>query len=113
MLFLVGDNISIQSAAPICSCVGILSASRQTPNGSLEHREKPADGNEIFLHTHTPTHIPTHLCFSLVPVGVWLKSEETVPMKTKRADFAAAVLRGRMVVAGGLGECCLYLTGSP
>lgn len=25
-------------------------------------------------------------------------------MKTKRADFAAAFLRGRMVVAGGLGE---------
>lgn len=36
-------------------------------------------------------------------------------MKTKRADFAAAFLRGRMVVAGGLGKtittetnfCCL------
>lgn len=25
-------------------------------------------------------------------------------MKTKRADFAAASLRGRMIVAGGLGE---------
>uniref|UniRef100_A0A8C3AAE4 Kelch domain containing 8A n=1 Tax=Cyclopterus lumpus TaxID=8103 RepID=A0A8C3AAE4_CYCLU len=36
--------------------------------------------------------------------GVWLKSEETVAMKTKRADFAAAFLRGRMVVAGGLGH---------
>ncbi|XP_067100350.1 kelch domain-containing protein 8A isoform X1 [Osmerus mordax] len=41
--------------------------------------------------------------------GVWLKSEETVPMKTKRADFAAAVLRGRMVVAGGLGHEPLVL----
>uniref|UniRef100_A0A3Q3EY59 Kelch domain containing 8A n=1 Tax=Labrus bergylta TaxID=56723 RepID=A0A3Q3EY59_9LABR len=30
--------------------------------------------------------------------------EETVPMKTKRADFAAAYLRGRMVIAGGLGH---------
>ncbi|KAK5600129.1 hypothetical protein CRENBAI_008243 [Crenichthys baileyi] len=34
----------------------------------------------------------------------WLKSEETVALKTKRADFAAASLRGRMVVAGGLGH---------
>ncbi|TNN44434.1 Kelch domain-containing protein 8A [Liparis tanakae] len=38
------------------------------------------------------------------PPGAWLKSEETVAMKTKRADFAAAYLRGRMVVAGGLGH---------
>uniref|UniRef100_A0A3Q2YF38 Kelch domain containing 8A n=1 Tax=Hippocampus comes TaxID=109280 RepID=A0A3Q2YF38_HIPCM len=29
---------------------------------------------------------------------------ETVPLKTKRADFVAALLRGRMVVAGGLGH---------
>ncbi|KAK5913105.1 hypothetical protein CesoFtcFv8_002919 [Champsocephalus esox] len=36
--------------------------------------------------------------------GCWLKSEETVAMKTKRADFASAFLRGRMVVAGGLGH---------
>ncbi|XP_020786683.2 kelch domain-containing protein 8A [Boleophthalmus pectinirostris] len=36
--------------------------------------------------------------------GVWLKSEETVAMKTKRADFVAAYLRGRMIVAGGLGH---------
>ncbi|KAF0035381.1 hypothetical protein F2P81_013139 [Scophthalmus maximus] len=36
--------------------------------------------------------------------GVWLKSEETVALKTKRADFAAAFLRGRMVAAGGLGK---------
>uniref|UniRef100_A0A3Q3NMH7 Kelch domain containing 8A n=1 Tax=Mastacembelus armatus TaxID=205130 RepID=A0A3Q3NMH7_9TELE len=36
--------------------------------------------------------------------GAWLKSEETVAMKTKRADFAAAFLRGRMIVAGGLGH---------
>ncbi|XP_029631071.1 kelch domain-containing protein 8A isoform X2 [Salmo trutta] len=34
----------------------------------------------------------------------WLKSEDTVAMKTKRADFASAFLRGRMVVAGGLGH---------
>lgn len=35
-------------------------------------------------------------------------------MKTKRADFASAFLRGRMVVAGGLGEggsvnVCVYV----
>ncbi|KAK0133233.1 Kelch domain-containing protein 8A [Merluccius polli] len=36
--------------------------------------------------------------------GVWLKSEDILAMKTKRADFAAAFLRGRMVVAGGLGH---------
>nr|XP_020476223.1 kelch domain-containing protein 8A isoform X2 [Monopterus albus] len=40
----------------------------------------------------------------LYVAGAWLKSEETVAMKTKRADFAAAFLRGRMVVAGGLGH---------
>ncbi|CAF96953.1 unnamed protein product [Tetraodon nigroviridis] len=36
--------------------------------------------------------------------GCWLKSDETVAMKTKRADLCAASLRGRMVVAGGLGH---------
>ncbi|XP_077458666.1 kelch domain-containing protein 8A [Stigmatopora argus] len=36
--------------------------------------------------------------------GIWLKSDETVNLKTKRADFVAALLRGRMVVAGGLGH---------
>ncbi|KAK2874882.1 hypothetical protein Q8A67_022035 [Cirrhinus molitorella] len=36
--------------------------------------------------------------------GTWLKSEDTVPLKTKRADFAAAIVRGRMIVAGGLGH---------
>lgn len=36
--------------------------------------------------------------------GSWLKSDDIVSMKSKRADFAAAFLRGRMVVAGGLGE---------
>ncbi|XP_054641008.1 kelch domain-containing protein 8A isoform X2 [Dunckerocampus dactyliophorus] len=36
--------------------------------------------------------------------GAWLKSDETVALKTKRADFAAAVLRDRMVVAGGLAD---------
>ncbi|KAI3370551.1 hypothetical protein L3Q82_025312 [Scortum barcoo] len=49
----------------------------------------------------------THLLTSAVVspfVGSWLKSEETVAMKTKRADFAAAFLRGRMIVAGGLGH---------
>ncbi|MED6287044.1 hypothetical protein CHARACLAT_012396 [Characodon lateralis] len=54
-----------------------------------------------------------HLCLDLLPLspvlgatfpGNWLKSEETVALKTKRADFAAASLRGRMVVAGGLGH---------
>lgn len=39
------------------------------------------------------------LCF----IGIWLKSEDTVPLKTKRADFSAAIVRGRMIVAGGLG----------
>ncbi|XP_034023292.1 kelch domain-containing protein 8A isoform X2 [Thalassophryne amazonica] len=47
----------------------------------------------------------THLLGSKVYVaGVWLKSEDTVAMKTKRADFVAAFLRGRMIVAGGLGH---------
>ncbi|XP_061780006.1 kelch domain-containing protein 8A isoform X2 [Nerophis lumbriciformis] len=36
--------------------------------------------------------------------GTWLKSDETVALKTKRADFVAAMLRDRMVVAGGLGH---------
>ncbi|XP_018614077.1 kelch domain-containing protein 8A isoform X1 [Scleropages formosus] len=36
--------------------------------------------------------------------GLWLKSEDTVSMKTKRADFACAYLRGRVIVAGGLGN---------
>ncbi|XP_035243041.1 kelch domain-containing protein 8A [Anguilla anguilla] len=36
--------------------------------------------------------------------GFWRKSEDTVSMKTKRADFACAYLRGRIVVAGGLGN---------
>ncbi|KAK1799975.1 hypothetical protein P4O66_006123, partial [Electrophorus voltai] len=36
--------------------------------------------------------------------GSWLGSEDTISMKTKRADFAAAIVRGRMVVAGGLGH---------
>uniref|UniRef100_A0A8C7X930 Kelch domain containing 8A n=1 Tax=Oryzias sinensis TaxID=183150 RepID=A0A8C7X930_9TELE len=36
--------------------------------------------------------------------GSWLKSDDIVSMKSKRADFAAAFLRGRMVVAGGLGH---------
>ncbi|XP_053723508.1 kelch domain-containing protein 8A isoform X2 [Synchiropus splendidus] len=36
--------------------------------------------------------------------GAWVKSEETVAMKTKRADFVAASLRGWTVVAGGLGH---------
>ncbi|XP_072522483.1 kelch domain-containing protein 8A isoform X1 [Salminus brasiliensis] len=36
--------------------------------------------------------------------GSWMRSEDTVSMKTKRADFAAAIIRGRMVVAGGLGH---------
>lgn len=41
-------------------------------------------------------------CPDFVP-GSWLKPEDTVPLKTKRADFAAAILGGRMIVAGGLG----------
>ncbi|XP_012678017.2 kelch domain-containing protein 8A [Clupea harengus] len=36
--------------------------------------------------------------------GSWLKREDTAPLKTKRADFAAAILGGRMIVAGGLGH---------
>ncbi|XP_068508559.1 kelch domain-containing protein 8A isoform X2 [Syngnathus scovelli] len=36
--------------------------------------------------------------------GTWLKSDETVSLKKKRADFVTALLRGRMVVAGGLGH---------
>lgn len=41
--------------------------------------------------------------------GLWLKSEETVALKTKRADFVCGVLRGRMIVAGGLGHEPLVL----
>nr|XP_023657805.1 kelch domain-containing protein 8A [Paramormyrops kingsleyae] len=36
--------------------------------------------------------------------GLWLKSEDTASMKTKRADFASASLHGRVIVAGGLGN---------
>ncbi|XP_061689538.1 kelch domain-containing protein 8A isoform X3 [Syngnathoides biaculeatus] len=36
--------------------------------------------------------------------GIWLKSDDTVSLKKKRADFVATFLRGRMVVAGGLGH---------
>ncbi|XP_006628606.1 kelch domain-containing protein 8A [Lepisosteus oculatus] len=36
--------------------------------------------------------------------GVWQKSEETVSLKTKRADFVSAFLQGRVIVAGGLGN---------
>lgn len=50
------------------------------------------------------THLFTTAVLFYLSVGVWLKSEETVAMKTKRADFAAAYLRGRMIVAGGLGK---------
>lgn len=54
------------------------------------------------VHTHLLTSAAVSSSSS---AGVWLKSEETVAMKTKRADFAAAFLRGRVVVAGGLGKC--------
>lgn len=55
----------------------------------------------VCMHqTHT---FVTEAVFSS-SAGGWLKSDETVAMKTKRADFAAAFLRGRMIVAGGLGE---------
>lgn len=53
-------------------------------------------------HTHTP-HLLTGAPLTST-AGCWLKSDETLTMKTKRADFAAAFLRGRMIVAGGLGE---------
>ncbi|KAG2467554.1 kelch domain-containing protein 8A isoform X1 [Polypterus senegalus] len=36
--------------------------------------------------------------------GLWLKGERSVSMKTKRADFAAGFLNGRIIVAGGLGN---------
>ncbi len=61
-------------------------------------------GYFMILCTHKHTHLLTSAVFFSSFVGTWLKSEETVAMKTKRADFAAAFLRGRMVVAGGLGK---------
>lgn len=65
-----------------------------------------------FILAHTHTH--SNIILSCLPPGLWLKSEDTVAMKTKRADFASAFLRGRMVVAGGLGEggsvnVCVYV----
>ncbi|MBN3274395.1 KLD8A protein, partial [Polyodon spathula] len=36
--------------------------------------------------------------------GLWLKAERSLSMKTKRADFASGYLRGRVIVAGGLGN---------
>lgn len=56
------------------------------------------------FYTHKHTHLLTPAVVSCSCPGIWLKSEETVAMKTKRADFAAGFLRGRMVVAGGLGK---------
>ncbi|XP_038676418.1 kelch domain-containing protein 8A-like isoform X1 [Scyliorhinus canicula] len=36
--------------------------------------------------------------------GGWMKTGRRLNMKKKRADFAAAYLRGRVIVAGGLGD---------
>lgn len=78
-------------------------------------------GQSRFYNTSMPPlksgwHLHTKMLTSSSPVppGSWLKSEDTVAMKTKRADFASAFLRGRMVVAGGLGEggsvnVCVYV----
>uniref|UniRef100_A0A4W5NR82 Kelch domain containing 8A n=1 Tax=Hucho hucho TaxID=62062 RepID=A0A4W5NR82_9TELE len=60
--------------------------------------------NVVYTCTHTHTNTHSNIVLSCLPPGLWLKSEDTVAMKTKRADFASSFLRGRMVVAGGLGE---------
>ncbi|XP_051890722.1 kelch domain-containing protein 8A-like isoform X3 [Pristis pectinata] len=36
--------------------------------------------------------------------GSWIKTTRRLNMKTKRADFVAAYLQGRVIVAGGLGD---------
>lgn len=36
--------------------------------------------------------------------GGWLKTERSFYLKKRRADFVAGYLKGRVVVAGGLGE---------
>ncbi|XP_067913565.1 kelch domain-containing protein 8A isoform X1 [Heterodontus francisci] len=36
--------------------------------------------------------------------GGWMKTERRLNMKKRRADFVAAYLRGRVIVAGGLGD---------
>lgn len=63
----------------------------------------PSAISQACAHTNTYVHLLTSADFPS-SAGCWLKSEETVAMKTKRADFAAAFLRGRMIIAGGLGE---------
>ncbi|KAK1138178.1 kelch domain-containing protein 8A-like [Acipenser oxyrinchus oxyrinchus] len=37
-------------------------------------------------------------------LGLWLKPERSLSMKTKRADFASGYLCGRVIAAGGLGN---------
>ncbi|XP_030821686.1 kelch domain-containing protein 8A [Camarhynchus parvulus] len=39
-----------------------------------------------------------------VPPGGWMKMERSCYLKKRRADFVAGYLRGRVVVAGGLGN---------
>lgn len=36
--------------------------------------------------------------------GGWMKMERSFYLKKRRADFVAGYLKGRVVVAGGLGE---------
>ena len=49
-------------------------------------------------------------CATVVDVAVCRVTEKwttAAPMSNKRGDFAAAVLSGRLIVAGGLSESCL------
>lgn len=42
---------------------------------------------------------------SVLPLaGGWMKMERSFYLKKRRADFVAGYLKGRVVVAGGLGE---------
>ncbi|KAM9800479.1 kelch domain-containing protein 8A isoform 3-T6 [Syngnathus typhle] len=60
--------------------------------------KRPVKAFEMYdTETRSWTALPMLSC-------MWLKSDETVSLKKKRADFVTALLRGRMVVAGGLGH---------
>ena len=70
----------------------------------VNHIQNSPQPHYTFEHTYFLP--PPDFCSACSFSGIWLKAEETVSMKIKRADFAAAFLRGRMVVAGGLGKSC-------
>lgn len=51
-------------------------------------------------------HAEWHMCVcpSSLPSGGWMKMERSFFLKKRRADFVSGYLKGRVVVAGGLGE---------